>query len=131
MSTYPLDYYYTKDHEWVRVDGETGTVGITHHAQQQLGDVVYVELPAVGSTYAAGAPFGQVESVKAVSELYLPINGEVTEVNGALADSPEIINEDPHGEGWMVIIKIQDPGQLSGLLRAADYERYAKEEGGN
>ena len=127
----PEDLLYTKEHEWLRVDGETGTVGITHHAQQQLGDVVYVELPAVGSTYVAGAPFGSVESVKAVSELYLPIDGEVTEVNGALTDSPELINEDPHGEGWMLIIRIQDPGQLSGLLRAADYEHYAKEEGGN
>ena len=130
MSIYPEDLYYTKDHEWIRVDGETGTVGITDHAQQQLGDVVYVELPASGATYDAGGAFGSVESVKAVSELYLPLAGEVVEVNAALADSPELVNEDPHGDGWMVVMKIKDASELSGLMRAADYERYVKEEGG-
>jgi glycine cleavage system H protein len=129
MSRYPEDYYYTKDHEWIRVEGETGTVGITDHAQNSLGDVVYVELPAAGASFDAGAAFGSVESVKAVSELYLPVAGEVVESNAALADSPELVNEDPHGKGWMVTIKIGDLGALSGLMRAADYELYAKEEG--
>src|SRR6185503_20075805 len=129
MSSYPDDFYYSKDHEWIRVDGDTATVGITDHAQSQLGDVVYVELPSVGSTYDAGDAFGSVESVKAVSELYLPVSGEVTEINRALVDSPELVNEDPHGEGWMVIVKFQDAGQVSTLMRAADYERYLKEEG--
>jgi glycine cleavage system H protein len=130
MSSYPEDYYYSKDHEWIRVDGETGTVGITDHAQNQLGDVVYVELPTVGSTYDAGATFGSVESVKAVSELFLPVGGEVLEVNKALADSPELVNEDPHGEGWMVVIRVSDAAHLSGLMRAADYEQFVKQEGG-
>jgi glycine cleavage system H protein len=130
MSTYPTDYHYTKDHEWIRVDGETATVGITDHAQKQLGDVVYVDLPAPGAAFQANASFGSVESVKAVSELFIPVAGEITEVNSALADRPELVNQDPHGEGWMIRIKVQDPGELSGLLSAADYERYAAEEGG-
>jgi len=131
MSRYPEDYYYTKDHEWIRVDGDTGTVGITDHAQNSLGDVVYVDLPTAGASFDAGAAFGSVESVKAVSELYLPIGGEIVESNTALADSPELVNEDPHGNGWMVKIAIRDAAELSGLMRAADYEEYAKEEGGH
>jgi len=130
MASYPDDLYYTKDHEWIRVDGDRGTVGITDHAQNQLGDVVYVELPAVGSTYASGDPFGSVESVKAVSELYLPVHGEVLEVNAALTDRPELVNADPHGEGWMVVVRLDKPDEASGLMRAVDYERYVKEEGG-
>lgn len=130
MSSYPEDYYYSKDHEWLRVDGDTATVGITDHAQNQLGDVVYVELPTVGSTYDAGDTFGSVESVKAVSELYLPVAGEVLETNRALADSPELINEDAHGEGWMLVIRISDPSQLDALMRAADYMQFVKQEGG-
>jgi len=130
MSTYPEDFYYTKDHEWIRVDGDTGTVGITDHAQEQLGDVVYVELPTPGTSYDAGAAFGSVESVKAVSELYLPVAGEIVEVNKALADSPELVNEDPHGDGWMIVVKLKDVGELSGLMRAGDYQKYVKEEGG-
>ncbi len=130
MSSYPEDYYFSKDHEWIRVDGETATVGITEHAQNQLGDVVYVELPTVGSTYDVGQTFGSVESVKAVSELYLPVAGEVIEVNRALSDSPELVNEDPHNDGWMVVIKLHDASQLEGLMRAADYEQFAKQEGG-
>jgi glycine cleavage system H protein len=130
MASYPDDLYYSKDHEWVRVDGDRGTVGITDHAQQQLGDVVYVELPAVGSAYKKGDAFGSVESVKAVSELYLPLSGEVVEVNAALADGPEVVNTDPHGAGWMVVIKVDGAAELSDLMRAADYERYVKEEGG-
>lgn len=130
MATYPDDLYYSKDHEWIRVEGETGTIGITDHAQQQLGDVVYVELPAPGATYAAGEPFGSVESVKAVSELYLPIGGEILEANGALTDTPEIVNSDPHGAGWMVRVTIKDAAELAGLMRSAAYASYVKEEGG-
>ena len=130
MATYPDDLYYSKDHEWIRIDGETGTIGITDHAQQQLGDVVYVELPAVGTAFDAGATFGSVESVKAVSELYLPIAGEIVEVNGALSDTPEIVNSDPHGAGWMVRVAVKDAGELSGLMRSEAYAAYAKEEGG-
>ncbi len=130
MATYPDDLYYSKDHEWIRVDGDRGTVGITDHAQHQLGDVVYVELPAPGSSYSQGDSFGSVESVKAVSELYLPVAGEVLEVNPALADTPELVNTDPHGEGWMVAVTIADAGELDGLMRAAEYEQYVKDEGG-
>lgn len=130
MASYPEDLYYSKDHEWIRVDGDTGTVGITDHAAHSLGDVVYVELPAPGASFDAHAAFGSVESVKAVSELYLPVAGEITEVNGALADSPELVNSDPHGDGWMARVRIADASQLEGLMRSADYERYVKEEGG-
>lgn len=130
MATYPEDLYYSKDHEWVRVDGETGTIGITDHAQQQLGDVVYVELPAAGTSYSAGDSFGSVESVKAVSELYLPVAGEILESNASLGDTPEIVNSDPHGAGWMVRIRIKDAGELSGLMRSIEYGSYVKEEGG-
>ena len=130
MATYPDDLYYSKDHEWIRVDGETGTIGITDHAQEQLGDVVYVELPSVGATFEAGAPFGSVESVKAVSELYLPIAGEIVEVNAALADTPETVNSDPHGAGWMVRVSIKDAAELSGLMRGAAYTSYVQDEGG-
>ena len=130
MASYPDDLYYTQDHEWIRVDGDRGTVGITDHAQDQLGDVVYVELPAVGSTYTAGDAFGSVESVKAVSELYLPLAGKILEVNAALTDRPELVNSDPHGEGWMVVIQLDKPDETSSLMRAAEYERHVKEEGG-
>lgn len=130
MASYPDDLYYSKDHEWIRVDGDRGTVGITDHAQHQLGDVVYVELPDAGSSYKQGDSFGSVESVKAVSELYVPVGGEVVETNAALTDQPELVNTDPHGEGWMVVVKIGDAEELSTLMRAAEYERYVKEEGG-
>jgi glycine cleavage system H protein len=130
MASYPDDLYYSKDHEWIRVDGDRGTVGITDHAQHQLGDVVYVELPSAGSTYAQGATFGSVESVKAVSELYLPVAGEVLEANPDLTDRPELVNSDPHGDGWMVVIQIANADEVGGLMRADEYEKYAKEEGG-
>ena len=130
MASYPDDLYYSKDHEWIRVDGDRGTVGITDHAQQQLGDVVYVELPSVGASYSHGDTFGSVESVKAVSELYLPVTGEIVDANAALADQPELVNSDPHGEGWMVVVKIAKADELGSLMRAADYEKYVKEEGG-
>ena len=130
MASYPDDFYYSKDHEWIRVDGDRGTVGITDHAQNQLGDVVYVELPSIGASYKHGDAFGSVESVKAVSELYLPVSGEVLEVNAALADAPEVVNTDPHGDGWMVVVHISDSEELNALMRADDYEKYVKEEGG-
>lgn len=131
MSSYPDDLYYSKDHEWIRVDGDRGTVGITDHAQNQLGDVVYVELPQSGTSYSQGDSFGSVESVKAVSELFLPVSGEVVEGNAALADSPELVNSDPHGAGWMVVVTLSNPAELDSLMRAAEYETYVKEEGGN
>jgi glycine cleavage system H protein len=129
MARYPEDYYYTKDHEWIHVDGDTGTVGITDHAQSQLGDVVYVELPEAGASFDAGAAFGSVESVKAVSELYLPAGGEIAGVNAELADRPELVNEDPHGAGWMIKVRLRDLAEVTSLMRAVDYEAYVKEEG--
>ena len=121
----PGDLQYTKSHEWVRVEDGVATVGITDHAQDELGDVVFVELPEQGATLAAGDSFGAVESVKAVSDLYAPVGGEVVEVNGALEDSPEKINEDPYGEGWILKLQISDEGNL---LSAADYEKLLEEE---
>ena len=128
MANTPEDLSYTKDHEWVRVKGEEATVGITDHAQNQLGDVVYVELPKVGDKFEASEPFGSVESVKAVSEIYMPLSGSVLRVNEALNDSPELVNEDPYGDGWMITIKIENPSQVDGLLSAIEYEDYIKEE---
>ncbi len=130
MAKYPDDLLYTKDHEWMRVDGDRGTVGITEHAGQQLGDVVYVELPAVGSSFQAHEPFGSVESVKAVSELFTPVTGEILETNPALADKPEVVNTDPYGDGWMIVVSLPDRGQVDSLMSAAEYEDYVKEEGG-
>ena len=128
MANVPEGLYYSKDHEWLRVEGETGTVGITDHAQHSLGDVVYVELPSAGTSYSQGDSFGSVESVKAVSELFLPIAGTVVEANPALADSPELVNSDPHGQGWMIVVTISSPDELSSLMRAPEYEAYVKEE---
>jgi len=124
MANVPEGLYYSKDHEWLRVEGETGTVGITDHAQHSLGDVVYVELPKTGETFAAHDTFGSVESVKAVSELFLPIAGEVTEVNESLADEPEKVNTDPYGDGWMLRVKLSNRGEVDSLLSAAEYEDY-------
>ena len=124
MSNIPEGLHYSKDHEWVRVEGETGTVGITDHAQNSLGDVVYVELPKPGETFAAHDTFGSVESVKAVSELFLPVAGEVTEVNESLSDEPEKVNTDPYGEGWMLRVKLSNRGEVDSLLSAAEYEDY-------
>lgn len=128
MANTPEDLSYTKDHEWVRVKADVATVGITDHAQQQLGDVVYVELPKVGDKFAASEPFGSVESVKAVSEIFMPLSGSVVEVNESLNDSPEQVNEDPYGDGWMIRIKIENPSQVDGLLSSIEYEDYIKEE---
>ena len=115
---------YSKDHEWLKVEGETGTVGITDHAQHSLGDVVYVELPKAGEKFTAHDTFGSVESVKAVSELFLPVGGEVTEVNESLTDEPEKVNNDPYGAGWMLRVKLASPGEVDSLLSAAEYEDY-------
>jgi glycine cleavage system H protein len=123
----PEELKYTRSHEWVRTEDETATIGITDHAQDELGDVVFVELPEQGVTFDAGDSFGTVESVKAVSDLYTPIGGEVVEINGTLNDSPEKINEDPYGEGWIVKLRVSDEG--SELLSASDYEQFVEEEG--
>ena len=124
MANVPEGLYYSKDHEWLRVEGETGTVGITDHAQHSLGDVVYVELPKTGETFAAHDTFGSVESVKAVSELFLPVAGEITEVNESLSDEPEKVNSDPYGDGWMLRVKLSNRGEVDSLLSAAEYEDY-------
>src|SRR5262245_10042573 len=121
MASYPDGYKYTKDHEWVSLSGDRGKVGITDYAQQQLGDVVYVELPEVGAKLKQGQSFGTIESVKAVSELYAPVSGEVVEVNTALKDKPESVNKDPHGS-WMVVIKLADSNEAGALLSASQYE---------
>jgi glycine cleavage system H protein len=119
---YPESCRYSKDHEWIRVEGDKGTVGISEHAQTQLGDVVFVDLPEVGRSVKAGDVFGTVESVKAVSELYAPVSGEVVEVNSALTAKPETVNKDPYGGGWMIVLKMSDPAEVDGLLDAAAYE---------
>jgi len=121
---YPENLRYTKEHEWVRIEGDTGTIGITDHAQQELGDIVYVDLPKVGTRLEQGKTAGSVESVKAVSDIYAPVTGEVTEINQALADAPEKLNADPHGEAWLMKIKLSAPGELEKLLSAAEYQTY-------
>jgi glycine cleavage system H protein len=123
----PSDLRYTKDHEWVRVEGETATIGVTDFAASQLGDVVFVDLPVVGRSVDQFATFGVVESVKAVSDLYAPVSGEVVDVNGALASKPELVNSDPFGEGWMIKVKVGDAAQLGELLDAAAYEKLTAE----
>ena len=128
MANVPEGLYYSKDHEWLKLEGETGTVGITDYAQNSLGDVVYVELPRTGESFEAHATFGSVESVKAVSELYLPVSGEIVEANESLNDEPEKVNSDPYGGGWMVRIRLGDPGEVDGLLSAAEYEDFIKSE---
>jgi glycine cleavage system H protein len=125
---YPETYKYTKEHEWVLVEGSAGTIGITHHAQHELGDIVFVDLPKAGSTVSKGQTFGSVESVKAVSDIYAPISGQVVESNDLLAASPEKLNEDPHGVAWLIKIKITEPGEINELLSAADYQKYVGEE---
>ncbi len=121
---YPENFRYTKEHEWVAAVGDAGTVGITDHAQQELGDIVYVDLPKVGAHLEQGKSLGSVESVKAVSDVYSPVSGEVTEINQALAEKPETLNSDPHGAAWLVKIRLSDQGQLAGLMSAAEYEAY-------
>jgi glycine cleavage system H protein len=121
---YPENYHYTKEHEWVLVEGDTGTIGITDHAQEELGDIVYVDLPKVGAHIEQGKSLGSVESVKAVSDVYSPVSGEVTEVNSTLADKPEALNTDPHGAAWLVKLRLSAPGEVEGLMSAADYVAY-------
>ena len=127
---YPTDRKYTKEHEWIQVNGSTAAIGITDYAQQSLGDIVFVELPKVGTELIAGKTFGTVESVKAVSDLYAPASGTVTEVNGDLATSPERVNKDAHGS-WMIKITVKNPKELDGLLSGADYEKFVAEESGH
>jgi glycine cleavage system H protein len=125
---YPTKYRYTKEHEWVRVEGDIGVMGITDHAQHELGDIVYVDLPKPGTQVERGKTLGSVESVKAVSDIYAPISGEIAEINEMLATAPEKINEDPHGEAWLVKIRLSNPGEAQQLLSADDYQKYLGEE---
>jgi glycine cleavage system H protein len=120
MSSYPDDRLYSKSHEWIRVEGDTATIGITDHAQHELGDVVFVELPDVGEIYDEGQEFGTIESVKAVSEIFLPIAGEIVEVNKGLVDEPNAVNEDPHGDGWLVKVKVTSDGAALGLMNVEE-----------
>ncbi len=126
MANVPENLHYSKDHEWVRVEGDTATVGITDHAQHALGDVVYVELPKVGDSFAAHEAFGSVESVKAVSELFCPVAGEIIEVNESLQDDPEKVNTDPYGEAWMIKLRVKEAGEVDKLLSAIEYEDFLK-----
>jgi glycine cleavage system H protein len=125
---YPEDLQYTKEHEWLKVSGSVATIGITHYAQGELGDIVYVELPQDGAAIVAGESFGTVESVKAVSEIYAPVSGEVAETNGALEATPDAVNRDPYGEGWLIRIKLAGPLEQEGLMSAADYRKYLEDE---
>ena len=128
--SYPADFKYTKEHEWIKIEGTTASIGITTYAQDSLGDIVFVELPKVGAELTAGKTFGSVESVKAVSDLYAPASGAVTEVNTELATAPEKINKDAHS-AWMLKMTLKNPGELNSLLSAADYEKFVAEEGGH
>jgi len=126
--SYPEDLRYTKEHEWVRIAGDVGTIGITDHAQKELGDIVYVDLPKVGAHIEQGKSLGSVESVKAVSDIYCPVSGEVTEVNESLAQAPEKLNQDPHGAAWLIKLRLSAPDEAKGLLSAADYQAYVGAE---
>lgn len=127
MAEYPSGYRFTEEHEWIDVDGDVGTVGITDHAQSELGDVVYIELPSVGDRLGKGEPFGSIESVKAVSELYAPVSGEVVEVHDELVERPELVNEDPHGDAWMIRLRLDDPDAVGQLMSAEDYRKFLAE----
>ena len=128
MANVPEDLHYSKDHEWVRVDGDVAIIGITDYAQNSLGDVVYVELPKAGDEFAANEPFGSVESVKAVSEVFTPIAGVIAQINESLADEPEKVNTDPYGDGWMIRLTMSNRGEVDSLLTAAEYEDFTKAE---
>jgi len=128
MANVPEDLHYSKDHEWVRVEGDQAIIGITDYAQNSLGDVVYVELPKPGDKFAGNEPFGSVESVKAVSEVFTPIAGTVVTINESLADEPEKVNSDPYGQGWMIRLRMDNPGEVDSLLNAAEYEDFTKAE---
>jgi glycine cleavage system H protein len=125
---YPTNFRYTKEHEWVRVEGDVGVMGITDHAQKELGDIVYVDMPKAGSPVEKGKTLGSVESVKAVSDIYAPVSGEIIEINEALTTAPEKINEDPHGAAWLVKIRLSNPAEIQQLLTADDYQKYLGEE---
>ena len=125
---YPENFRYTKEHEWVQIAGDVGIVGITDHAQKELGDIVYVDLPKVGARVEKGKPLGSVESVKAVSDIFAPVSGEVSEVNDVLTNKPETLNEDPHGAGWLVKIKLSGSGEIQQLLSAEDYQKFVGAE---
>jgi glycine cleavage system H protein len=125
---YPEENLYTKDHEWVNVQGDLATVGITEYAQRELGDVVYVDLPEVGDIFEASDPFGSVESVKAVSEVFCPLSGEVIEVNSKLEQTPELVNQSPHQKAWMIRLRVSNPDELDELLSAEEYEEYLQEQ---
>ena len=128
MANVPENLHYSKDHEWVRVENNVAVIGITDHAQEQLGDVVYVELPKPGESFSAHESFGSVESVKAVSEIFTPVSGEIAEVNQSLNDEPEKVNKDPYGDGWMIKVKMSTAGEVDSLLTAAEYEDFTKAE---
>jgi glycine cleavage system H protein len=128
---YPSDRRYSKEHEWVRLEGDTARAGITDYAQDQLGDIVYVDLPEPGATVTQFDKMGEIESVKAVSDLYSPISGEVTAVNEALVDKPEIVNSDPHGEGWLIELRVSDASELDNLMTADEYEAFVTSERGD
>ena len=125
---YPANFHYTKEHEWVRVEGDIGVVGISDHAQKELGDIVYVDLPKPGAHLEQGKPLGSVESVKAVSDIYSPVSGEVVEVNEDLSSTPEKLNEDPHGAAWLIKVKVDGPGDFNNLLSVSDYQSYVGAE---
>jgi len=129
MSNIPENLRYSKDHEWVSVEGDVATIGITDYAQSSLGDVVYVDFPRAGDKFATHEAFGSVESVKAVSEIFTPVGGEVVEVNEGLNDAPESVNNDPYGEGWMVKVKMDNPGEADAMMSSAEYEEYLSSNG--
>jgi len=124
---HPENFRYTKEHEWVSMEGDTGTIGITDHAQKELGDIVYVDLPKIGTVVEQGKTIGSVESVKAVSDIYSPLSGEVVEVNESLSQTPEKLNEDPHGAAWLIKLRLSAPNEINSLLSAADYQTYIGE----
>ncbi len=126
---YPDDRQYSPEHEWIKMEGDRGTVGITDHAQRQLGDVVYVELPEVGKKFKANGVFGTIESVKAVSELFCPVGGEVMDVNQDVVGSPEEVNKDPHGKSWLIVLRVDDATELGKLLTASQYQEHIEKEG--
>ena len=128
MANFPEDLHYTKDHEWLRVEGTQGTVGVSFFAQESLGDVVYVELPKLGETFAAGEPFGSVESVKSVNELFIPVSGRVTAINEALVDAPELVNSSPYIDGWMIKVDMSSKDEIDALLNATEYEDFVAEQ---
>jgi glycine cleavage system H protein len=128
MMNYPEEFRYTKEHEWVHVEGNVATIGITDHAQHELGDIVYVDLPKVGSNAEAGKTFGSVESVKAVSDIYSPVSGEIVETNEGLSTAPESLNSDPHGAAWLIKVRVTSPDEIKQLMSSADYQQYVGAE---